>query len=94
MYSRLGNVHYLCRGGRSNQGGGGRKKFHPLSGGGGGHESFEGGQGGGGHKSLTLPVGRHFFSALRILTLYIDRTFFPSNAGTEIANAKHSRTLT
>ena len=28
--------------------GGGRKKFHPLSGGGGGHESFEGGQGGGG----------------------------------------------
>ena len=64
--------------------GGGRKKFHPLSGGG-GHESFEGGQGGG-HKSLTLRAGRNFFCALRIVTLYI--ISFPSDAGTEIAQCK------
>ena len=66
---------------------GGAQKFHPLSGGG-GHESFEGSQGGGGHKSLTLPAGSNFFGALRIVTLYIDRTSFPSDAGTEIAQCK------
>ena len=68
-------------------GGGGRKKFHPSQGGG-GHESFEGGQGGGGHKSLTLRAGRIYFCVLRIVTLYVDRTSFPSDAGTEIAQCK------
>ena len=45
-------------------------------------------RGGGGHKSLTLPAGIILLCALRIVTLYVDRTSFPSDAGMEIAQCK------
>ena len=67
--------------------GGGAKSFTPSQGGGGVMTVLRVVRGGG-HKSLTLPAGRHFFGELRIVTLYVDRTSFPSDPGTEIAQCK------